>query len=663
LGAALLCVVCIFAAGCHRNNLTSGYGIVWVTVTDTPGDFAAYRVNLNSMTLTRNDGAVVTALATVETVDFAKLGNYSELWGSATVPVGTYTSASIVLDYTNADIVVMENGVPVQATPTGTAPTTITVLVTFDPANPLVVAPTYATTAAQRLALDVNLAASTQFVDLSTNPAQIQVRPYITAAIAPPDNKPVRIRGPLINSNVGLGTYSVYVRPFYDEADNLGSLSIFTTPQTLFTIDGSPYQGNAGVTQLSQSSAGSTVTAAYTTYKPTATPSATAGIFTALYVIAGSSLEDVYTQGLEGDVIARNGDTLTLLGSTLFLNDGVTSYNLSTAQVLLGPDTIVTADDTALTGLNSQSVAVGQHVIVRGICTTGTSCGFSGSTVTLDATGNTATNTGSVRLISTHLWGSLVSSSSGNLVMDLQSINDWPLSDFTFSGNGTAPAPNPSSFSIGTGDLTVPDTTPGSALWVSGRTAPFGSAAPDFTATAVNDELSVQTAGSSAASPTPLSCGQANFDCTPASMRLLWTGVGTTTPFSVLSTASMTVNLANPSLYSAVIRIGPEAIDMKTLPVNPQILPTPAPAPVTTTAGTPGAETVTLPPLFLPSYSYGNPSSLSLPGIQVFSAYSTFASDLNTALASAPALGFEARGTYNRSTNTFNAISIDVVLD
>jgi len=41
---------------------------------------------------------VVTALATLETVDFTKLKDISELWGAASIPNDTYTSATIVLD-------------------------------------------------------------------------------------------------------------------------------------------------------------------------------------------------------------------------------------------------------------------------------------------------------------------------------------------------------------------------------------------------------------------------------------------------------------------------------------------------------------------------------------------------------------------------------------
>ncbi len=113
------------------------------------------------------------------------------------------------------------------------------------------------------------------------------------------------------------------------------------------------------------------MTAGFTTFEPDYNPAnqAYAGKFNLVYVIGASSLEDQYTEGLSGDVIARNGDTLTLLGSTLFLNTAnVYQYLLPTAQVLLGPGTIVTADDnTTLKGLNYRSIGVGQHISARGI--------------------------------------------------------------------------------------------------------------------------------------------------------------------------------------------------------------------------------------------------------------------------------------------------------
>ena len=69
-------------------------------------------------------------------------------------------------------------------------------------------------------------------------------------------------------------------------------------------------------------SAGTTVTAGYTTFQTDYNPTngATAGRFNLVYVVAGSTLEDYYTEGISGDVIARDGNTVTLLGATLFLN-------------------------------------------------------------------------------------------------------------------------------------------------------------------------------------------------------------------------------------------------------------------------------------------------------------------------------------------------------
>jgi Domain of unknown function (DUF4382) len=650
--SALLCAVAIFAAGCHNNNQNSGFGIGWVTLTDEPGDFASYTVNVQSITLTRNDGAVVTALATPETVDFTKLSDVSELWGSASIPAGTYTSASIVLDYTSVAaggqsvIAVMVNGLPQSATvgdSTGAPVTTQTINVNFDPAGLPTVVDTYASTAAIRLAIDFNLAASTAGIDTTTNPPTVRVKPYLTVGVAPSDQKLIRVRGPLINSSVTLGTYTVYVRPFLDEADNLGSVSMFTDANTIFATNGVVTTGATGLTQLSQSSAGTTITAAWTTFEPTTTPAATAGKFHAKYVISGSTLEDVYTFGLEGDVIARSGNTLTVRSPTVQLYTagtiGTSIYSTADASVTLGPSTRVTADDTTLTNLNYNAVAVGQHVIVRGICN---SYGTCTDPIHFDATGNTATNTGSVRLISTQLWGSLVSAGAGAgaLSLNLQTINDWPVSDFSFAGNGTSAATNPvaAAFTVNTGALTIPDTTVGDSLWIDGLVAPFGSAPPDFNATAIASEATV-----------------------PASLQVRWTGTAAArTPFSTLNADGFTINLTNASIASAVIRFGPESIALASLPVSPVFTVVPQAG---IASSLPGVA------LFTPRFSFGDPTAAATagcvtacPGIQVFSAFGTFATGLTAALAATPALILEARGTYNRATNLFSASSVDVVL-
>jgi hypothetical protein len=658
--SALMCAVAILA-GCHNNNLTSGYGIAWVQFTDEPGDYSAYIVTIDSITLTRNDGAVVTAIATPEIIDFTQLDRYAEMWGSSAIPTGIYVSATITLDYTNAYIATMVNGLPQKATildyTTRTAPTTYAITVDFDPANQPNITPTYASTSAVRLAIDFDLAASGLVV--TGSPPIVNVRPFVTTTILPADTKLTRVRGPLINSSIGVGTYTVYVRPFYDEANNIGTLTLFNQPNTVWTVNGNTYVGSAGLQAYAVLSAGITIGAGYTTFEPDYNPAngAYAGRFNLVYVVGASSLEDQYTNGLSGDVIARTGNTLTLLGSTLILNTANTySYNVETAQVLLGAGTIVTADDNStLTGLNANSIAVGQHIIARGIY----SLAANGTTVILDATGTSSENTGSVRLQATEFWGSLVSSSAGSLVMNLQAINDWPVSDYNFTGNG-ATAPVPTNFSVNTGTLAAPaGTVAGDPVWVDGFMSRFGSAPPDLGAVAVNNEASVQVAGGQVgggASTLPGTgiCGLGSQVCDPASLQVLWSFDGTAAPFEVSSASGFSINLSNPAIYSAVIRIGPESIDMKSLPASPLVVPTTVP--VTST--------------FAPLYTVGNPSTATTAGsvtsttaLYQYSSYAEFNTKLSATLGTTNlARQLEARGIYNRSTNTFTATSINFVL-
>lgn len=667
--AAFICAAAFAAAGCHNNVYNSGYGIAFVTLTSEPGgtsavaakpgDFTSYVVNVDSVTLTRSDGAVVTAVSTPETVDFTKLKNIAELWNAAgSVADGTYLKASITLDYTNAVISVLVNGVPTKATvvdKSGAAVTTITENVTLDPAHQFVSVSTYATTSAVPLAIDFDLAAS-GWVNMSGSVPIVTVNPFFTVSVQPSNNKLIRIRGTLVNTSAPLGTYSIYVRPFFDEQSSLGTLTLFGSPNTIYSINGTIYTGNSGVNALSSLSAGYTMTAAYTTFTPDVNPAngAQAGTFYPVYMVGGSTLEDYYTEGLSGDVIARNGNTLTLRGSILFLNTAfTTTYETADTRLLVGPSTLVSADGSTLTGLGEGSIAVGQHVEARGNYSV-----LASGVVQLDATGASGTNTGSVRLLSTQVYGPLVSSTSGSLTMDVQAINDWPVSIFNFSGNGATAAqdPVPASFTVNTGALTLPaDAAAASPVWVNGLFAPFGSAPPDFTASAVNSESTVQVAGGSLTPAGTQSCGLGSQVCEPASLRVLYAyGTGTSTPFTALTDAGFSIDLANPQLASAVIRIGPESIDLKTLAASPQIAPTSLP--VTST--------------FAPLYAFGNPTTASTTPavtststIQVFSSFASFVAALNSTLSTSDTvLQIEARGLYDRTTNVFTATTVNVVL-
>ena len=76
-----------------------------------------------------------------------------------------------------------------------------------------------------------------------------------------------------------------------------------------------------------------------------------------------------------------------------------------------------------------------------------------------------------------------------------------------------------------------------------------------------------------------------------------------------------------------------------------------------------------MPAVFTPLFALGNPiattSSTGTPvgGVSEYSYFSDFVTHAKTAITTAsPAYQFEARGLYNRATNTFTASSINVLL-
>ncbi len=177
-----------------------------------------------------------------------------------------------------------------------------------------------------------------------------------------------------------------------------------------------------------------------------------------------------------------------------------------------------------------------------------------------------------MRLQSTEIFGSLLSSASGSATVNLQSILNWPASVYNFAGNGVSAAQDPTAanFIVNTGALTLPTATVGDPTWFDGIVAPFGTAPPAFLALAAPAESAV-----------------------PATLQVAWTGSGTTAPFSVLTSTGLTVDLANAAFGSGQLRIGAESIDITTLSASPSVVPA---------AAVPAANGL---PLFVPLFSVG----------------------------------------------------------
>ncbi len=646
---ACLITLSWLVAACHgnSNNNTSGYGIGWVTVGAVTGpQFASYVVNIDSVTMTNTLGNSYSVLTTVEPVDLMKLRDVRELWGNATIPNGTYKSATVVLDYTNAAIQVIVGGVPQKATvvnASGAAVTTVSVVINFDPNYQPVVTPSYSTDNAQLLALNVDLLASNR-VNLATNPATVTVSPFLTMGPAAPDLNLIRGRGPLINSSALEGTFSIYERPFYDQVNSIGTISIFNSATTVYNLDGVPYSGAAGLNQLTQLPAGVTMTSSLLSFQPTATATAYAGKFNAVSVTAGAALQSNLTEGISGDVIAitrnaaANTNTLTLRGATVHgtlvsLAEGYFGYQDSDAQLIVGPGTVVSVDGAATaTGLSYQSIAVGQHIeAVAGTYSCAGTCGTSGTGVwSFDATN---ADTGKVRLQSTRLYGSLVSATSGSLSLALQAINDWPVSVYNFAGNGTSTATDSraASYRVETTGTDLSTTAAGTPLWISGQTNSFGAAPPDFIATTVSEEGTV-----------------------PATLNAVWSSAGAVSAFSGLSSSGFAINLADANLASATLQVGARQATLASLPASPQIVPTTTPVALTTA------------PVFAPHFAYSVPvttSGVTTTNVSVFNAFASFVGAFSGAVTTAtPVLQVTASGYYNPVTNTFTANTVSIVL-
>jgi len=590
-------------AGCGGSSTSPGTPVI--TLSDTSGDFAAYRVGIDSISLTDTNGAVVAPLLTVESVDLAALTDLAELLEVPAVPSGTYKSATLTLDYTSASIWVNVNGQAVAATAvsgTGSGLSTIALTITFDPNHPLVITRGEST----RLAIDIDLAASNS-INTSTTIPTVTVRPFLVMTPAPADATVIRARGLLVTVPSGSSGYVMNVRPLTDLVSALGAVTVSTNAQTYFNINGVAYTGAAGLTAMA-SLPENTPTAAYGTLGDLSgiTPG-----FHATAVYVGTSLESPLADHIRGVVSARSGNTLTVHGATSVTRFGVVTI-LKNATVTLGSATVVSEDGVAASGLTPLSVSVGQQLDVSGQ----SSFDSSGNFTTMDATA------GQVRLASTRVWGTLNSATAGSAKLDVLSLGNFAPAGFNFAGTGTTAA-NPSDYVVNTGSLDQSATAAHTLLQVDGIVNAFGSAPPDFTATAI-------TAG------------------TATEQRLVveWINGGATAPFLSDSSAGLVVALNNANLGTIhEIRTGPAALDLKTLSSFPA-------SPLITTVG---ADQSRL------QLAIGS-ASLST-GVSVFNSISGFAAALSSTFNGTNKIyRLVAVGQYNIGTNTFVASRISVAL-
>lgn len=601
-------------AGCGGNtNVAYGTGVI--SVHGTGGTFLSYQVGIDSITLTRNDGIIVEPLATPQTVDLTKITDFAELLGSPAVPIGTYLSASITLDYTAASIWVDEGGQAVAATPVatdGTAMTAAVITVTFDTNDPLVINYQQST----RLALDINLPAFNT-VTTTTSPPVVLVQPFLNASTAVVDSTPMRARGVYVTQIGVTSGFIMNARPFIDEISALGAETVQTTAQTYFNINGSVYTGAAGLAALATQPE-STLIVAYGTLGDLAGITPT---FNATQVYAGLILQTPLADQISGVVSARSGNVVTVHGGTYFnVFEQILFFN--DATITLGSGTSVIADGSTAGGLTASAVSVGQQVTIFGQSTVAASL----LTMTMDATA------GLVRLQPTRLWATLNSAVPGSATLNMLTLQNYEPAAFSFSGTGAAAAQDasPTAYLVNTGATDESGTAAGTLLRIDGLVNAFGAAPPDFTASAI-------TPGSS----------------TQQELVVTWTdtGSGTVKPFTSYSAAGLIVNLSNTNLTAThYIRTGPSTVDLTTLPSSPLI----------TTVNVPAASL---------QLGIGVPLAGAAAGTDITVTQTNSAATLASAITTAftgstpsPIYSLLAVGQYDSTTNTFNASQININL-
>ena len=623
-------------SGCSASTC----GAAVMTITDAAGDFLSYKVNLVSLQLQKSDGTMVETLPATTAVDFVQLITLSEVISARQIPPGNYVAAQVTVDFTNASIMVDDGtGAGVAVKPvdsSGAALGQLALTVQLDNTNNLKIA----AAKTSRIGFDFNLLAS-NMVDLTAK--TVTVSPVLEASVVPVDNKQVRVRGEISAVDTANSDYTVAVDPFNDhdanddnnnnggsgssghdanDNDKVLPLVVHTTATTTFEINGTPFSGAAGLAQLAALPA-NTISVAFGSL------STTDQSFTASSVLAGTSVSGGNMDHIQGSVVARVGNTLTVHGARMDDRDGHDDdhYMAGNATITIAAATAVTAQGQASStpAHTIAEISVGSLIDAFGTASTDNS-----GKVTLDATA------GRVRLDLTRVQGALAATATGNITVSLTSIDRQPISLFSFTGTGSAAGvdTDPAKYVVTTGALSLTPFSVGSSVLGIGFVNPFGSTPPDFTAVTLADGVMGDNDNDNDNNDDNPNRGKG------AQMDIDWGNSGTTTPFKTLSATDLDLDVNNSSIGSKHrIQVDPQDVDIEKLSSDVMI--------VGATSGM---------TLFAITGRHGRMTD----NFQSFADFEkALAADLN---GSTTALRLTAQGQYDATSNTFTAQRITILL-
>jgi len=253
------------------------------------------------------------------------------------------------------------------------------------------------------------------------------------------------------------------LRPFRIRHHDFGKITAHTNDETVFEIDGVAYRQLEGLEVLAQQ-------AGITPLVALGTVNYGDRRFLAHQVYAGSSVPWGEKDALKGSVIARSGDTLTVIGATIEFDDGHYSFN-DEIEVMLDDSTRVTRQGDPGNQHRIDEISVGQKITALGHITD------DGKTLKADL----------VRMRYSHVSGLVASVSP--LAVDLQHVNRRMVERYDFSGTGITPDndADPDFYEVDNGLLSLDSLGLAEPVRVLGFPTPFGAAPPDFTAKTIID--------------------------------------------------------------------------------------------------------------------------------------------------------------------------------
>ena len=439
-------------------------------------------------------------------------------------------------------------------------------------------------------------------VDIVPTPATAASEQFIVAEVTPVDQKDIRVRGPLANVNEDEMSYTIAVRPFHDRVGDFGRMKVFVTDETEFEVDEIMYVGIDGLRALSAAGVGTPTVA-----KGTLTTADRK--FTADLVLAGSSVPGADRDAVHGNVIARNGNFLTVRGATVISSDRRAHFH-DDVVVEIGPNTKVFRDGHRFSDLSIDAISVGQRVTIRGSKPQAVTDALSPQ-ILFDATD------GAVRMHVTHLLGMVNTVMPGQADITLYGIDRRRVEIFDFTGTGASPDmdADPKNYEVATGVLPLANFAAGKPIVAWGFPTAFGTAPPDFTGRTVIDYTNVRSA-----------------------LGVGWGSTGTVAPFAMMDSSALVLDNKNPDIDQRhYIKTGPVLIDLTTLDSNTTIVPR-----------------ATGRSLF---YIKSHDS------LRQYSTFADFVDDLSLSLDGATtARSMHVRGLYDSDTNTLTAYKIGVYL-